>query len=191
MGMSETRDADDPSNGPHSNPYAAPKARIQEYIDSNAPRLAGRAIRFAAAILNVFIAIAMGVTAIVLMQLVVRGFEPDAAQMLGGSETIILLGAFLPWLLWNTYLIHTRSQSVGKMIMKIKVVAQDGGPAGTARQLLLRVGVTQVLSGLVPFFPLIDNLMIFTPDKRTIHDRIAGTIVIQAPRARQHRKRQD
>ena len=184
-------DADDPSQDSPSNPYAAPKARIREFIDSNAPKLAGRAIRFAAAILNVFIAIAMGVTAIVLMQLVVRGFEPDAAQMLGGSETIILLGAFLPWLLWNTYLIHTRSQSVGKMIMKIKVVAQDGGPAGTARQLLLRVGVTQVLSGLVPFFPLIDNLMIFTPDKRTIHDRIAGTIVIQAPRARQHRKRQD
>ena len=183
-------DADDPSQPALSNPYAAPKARIREFLDSSAPRLAGRASRLAAAILNVMIAMVMGITIIVLMQLIVTGFEPDAVQMLGGSETIMLLGSFLPWIIWNTYLIHTRSQSVGKMIMKIKVVAQDGGPAGTARQLLLRVGVTQVLGAFIPYlFPLIDNLMIFTADKRTLHDRIAGTIVVNAPNEPRRRNR--
>tara|TARA_R110002126_G_scaffold75179_4_gene187365 strand:- start:5056 stop:5655 length:600 start_codon:yes stop_codon:yes gene_type:complete len=190
MGMS---DADGSSHEIQSNPYASPKARIRDSIDSNTPRFACRASRLLAAILNVVIGGAMATPVIVLLLVTdfEAGFGSGPRPIIGGREILLLFVAFGPWITWNSYLIHTRSQSVGKMIMRIKVVAKNGGPAGTARQLILRAGLSQIPGAILPYaaflrsliiFPIIDNVFIFTKDKRTLHDRIAGTIVVKVPR---------
>ena len=49
---------------------------------------------------------------------------------------------------------------------------------GFVSNVLLRVIVNTVLS-LIPFYTLVDILLIFREDRRCIHDMIAGTKVVQ------------
>ncbi|MEV4422364.1 RDD family protein [Patulibacter sp. NPDC049589] len=70
-------------------------------------------------------------------------------------------------------------QTLGKQWLGIRVVRSDGGAVsgGTAasREML---GV--FLLGLVPFYSLVDALMVPTAERgRSIHDRIADTLVVR------------
>ena len=77
------------------------------------------------------------------------------------------------------YLIHKRSQSVGKCLLNIKVVRLDGSPANTRRQLVLRFFIGQGLLGIIPFLRFMDALFIFRSSHQTTHDEIADTIVVR------------
>lgn len=79
----------------------------------------------------------------------------------------------------NIYLLATRGQSIGKLVMKIRIVADDGTPAGIFTLLVLRLFIPQVFSSLCGLFALVDNLAIFREDSRCIHDHIANTIVVK------------
>ena len=77
-------------------------------------------------------------------------------------------------------LLTLRGQSLGKLAMGIRIVAQDGSPAGFISVVLLRLVVPQIIQAFCGIFGLIDSLYIFSQDSRCIHDHIASTIVIQA-----------
>lgn len=78
---------------------------------------------------------------------------------------------------WN--MITTRGQSLGKLVMQIRIVSVDGSLPGFVSGVILRNWVRNLL-GFIPLFGLIDILFIFGSSQRCIHDYLAGTRVVQA-----------
>jgi uncharacterized RDD family membrane protein YckC len=173
-----------------SNPYAPPKAEVADHRNGDAQmQLAGRGARFGAAVLDT-----LGSALTVLPLFIGINFEAlataatanDSAGMFA-AFSMLGLGIFavvgLIWLGANVYLVATNAQTVGKRLIGIKVVCTDGTRAGFARIFWLR-NVVNLLPSLIPivgnFYGLIDSLCIFHESRRCIHDRIAGTIVVDA-----------
>lgn len=102
---------------------------------------------------------------------------------------ILTLLAFLVIFIVQMVLLATRGQTIGKILLKIRIVdAQTGEHPGWARLILLRTLVNALIQGALNAVPvvgqglgglyfIIDSLFIFRADHRTIHDFIAGTRV--------------
>ena len=80
-------------------------------------------------------------------------------------------------------LLCLRSQSLGKMLMGLRIVTlRDGTPGGPLRAFLLRGLLTWVIE-CVPvvgkLYWLVDSFSIFREDQRCLHDLIAGTKVVR------------
>lgn len=73
--------------------------------------------------------------------------------------------------------------SIGKRLLGICVVRQDGLPAEVWRIALLRNALPMALGGYYGWFGLVDALFIFGEERRCLHDWVAGTRVVKAPRA--------
>ena len=87
-------------------------------------------------------------------------------------------------ILYQWYLLSTQGQTIGKQLMKIRIVRfEDNGTAGFVKAVLLR-GFVNGLIGAIPLlgfiYSLVDICFIFREDRRCIHDMIGGTHVIQA-----------
>ena len=97
---------------------------------------------------------------------------PTVLSMILGLYTfviIIIQGIFLT----------SSGQTIGKKIIKIRIVRRkDEKNGGFVTNVLLRVVVNGLL-GIIPLYHLIDTLFIFSQVNRCLHDRIAGTIVVQ------------
>jgi uncharacterized RDD family membrane protein YckC len=94
---------------------------------------------------------------------------------------VIFLG-LIALIVLQIYLLATRSQSIGKFVMKTQMVdVNTGQPASFVNTFLLR-GVVNGLIGGIPFvgpiYTLVDILFIFREDHRCIHDLLASTVVI-------------
>ena len=105
--------------------------------------------------------------------------DTDAAAIIA----MILLGlcSLVPVII-NAVLITKSGQTVGKKLVGIRIV-MDGTYQlpGFLHGWLLRsfIGFF-LLSEFVPFYGLVNALMIFSENARMLHDRIAGTIVVRA-----------
>jgi uncharacterized RDD family membrane protein YckC len=92
-----------------------------------------------------------------------------------GWPWLIAYGAFLG-LVYAAWFTGTTGQTVGKIATGLRVVDEEGRPPGAARALLrATVGVAGVLffgAGLVP--------VLLDPERRALHDRLAGTRVVRA-----------
>ncbi|HYJ11018.1 MAG TPA: RDD family protein [Polyangiaceae bacterium] len=164
--------------GPDFNPYAAPSERVDREVGAgfelNAGPLAPLGHRWLGAFLdNLFM---------------VGSLLPGTLLFIFRSETnpelafglMVLLG--LPFLVVQSWLISTTGQSIAKKLLKTKIVTVAGEPPGFVRGVLLRSWLIAALSS-IPMVggvvSLVDALMIFRTDRRTMHDHIAGTNVIQ------------
>jgi uncharacterized RDD family membrane protein YckC len=81
---------------------------------------------------------------------------------------------------YQSYAIASTGQSIGKRMCRVRIVRQNGEPAGFLRAVLLRMWLFSAL-GFIPvikYLALIDALLIFQVERRCLHDRVAGTIVI-------------
>ncbi|WP_250630931.1 RDD family protein [Rhodoflexus caldus] len=67
-------------------------------------------------------------------------------------------------------------QSIGKKAMKIKVVKEDTGEMITGDW---GTSIIRYVSLLIPFFNIIDALMVFSGDRRRFGDKWAKTVVVQ------------
>jgi uncharacterized RDD family membrane protein YckC len=105
----------------------------------------------------------------------------------------LLIGAALA-LVWgvvfvalNIVLLRRHAQTLGKRWFGIRVLRADGRRPGLAQLLLLRE-VVPLGIGLIPWlgvlFGLVDSALVFSTPRRMLHDMIAGTIVVQVPKAR-------
>ncbi len=97
------------------------------------------------------------------------------------SSVGALLFLALPlFLIMQMVWLTSDGQTFGKRIVGIKIVsAETGRNLGFGPNVALRAWLTTVLN-IIPFFGLIDILLIFRDDKRCIHDLIAGTSVVNA-----------
>lgn len=84
------------------------------------------------------------------------------------------------------YLLVTRGQSLGKLLVGVRIVDAWGNHPGWVRVLLVREGARWVI-GVIPtlgmFASLVDALLIFRRDRRTGHDQIAGSYVVDVSQA--------
>jgi len=95
-----------------------------------------------------------------------------------------VIGSAAAVLMCQAVLLSTCGQHIGKVLLGLRIVREDGTPARFVHAFLMRDGLMFVI-GLIPgiggLIRLTDNLCIFTDDHRCLHDRIAGTRVVQEP----------
>jgi uncharacterized RDD family membrane protein YckC len=102
------------------------------------------------------------------------------------SSGQMILFVSITWLGWVTYLaIHLtiNGQTIGKWLMKLKIVRADtGAEGGFLHNVLLRSVANYIINMIVPFYSIVDVLFIFSREARCIHDRLASTQVIRIQR---------
>jgi uncharacterized RDD family membrane protein YckC len=103
-------------------------------------------------------------------------------EFMSGPGLLISIAANVVFLLVTAVFVWRYSQTIGKRIMRIKVVRADGSPASFARILWLR-NVVNTLPNLIPvvggLYIIADSLLIFSERHQCLHDRIADTIVVE------------
>jgi uncharacterized RDD family membrane protein YckC len=166
------------------NPYAPPRAAVEDIAAPGATsELAGRGTRLLAAtvdglIIAVFTWVPFLIAGGLNGALVPVNGRFNTAALFGAGSVVALLGG-LVWCWLTIRYVQRNGQSIAKKMFGIKVVQSNGARASLGRIFWLR-NVVNVVLGLIPFYGLIDSLMIFGEPRRCLHDRIADTIVIKA-----------
>lgn len=122
-------------------------------------------------------------------------FQPQPGlQMMYYTQlepTLTIFFAFLPFFV-RMFFMAKRGQDFGKFILNLQVINHKANKKiGFLRYLFIReiIGRTFIF-GLIPIFGLawnaiympIDALLIFRKSRKTMHDSIAGSIVIELPK---------
>jgi uncharacterized RDD family membrane protein YckC len=172
-----------------SNLYAPPKSAVKDVGGDEALELASRSARLVAVILDGLLGfIWFAPTYITNFATVAQQARGNPIMVwinlarTGGWFYVGVLGALVV-LAIDLTLLARNGQTIGKKLLGIKVVRVDGSPVSLYRVFLLRY-VCNTLLTLIPLFgslySLVDCLMIFSESRRTVHDRIADTIVVKA-----------
>jgi uncharacterized RDD family membrane protein YckC len=161
-----------------TNPYAPPRAVVQDVVDPYAGvMLADRGTRLGASILDT--AIFFGMVYVPLVVFLISEAAVGPSDGIGGAIGLVLaLVGFIAWLWLTLRFMRRNSQSIGKKIVGIKVVRSDGAPVSLSRLIWLRNVVNWIVS-IIPLYGLIDVLFIFGESRQCLHDKIADTIVIK------------
>lgn len=149
--------------------------------------LASRGSRLAAAVVD--IALLLVVVLFVFLEVMIpwmddmRVFKDPDYEFFGwlfSSAQINGLLFSLPILAIQWYLLTVRGQSLGKILMDIKIVKTSGEEGGFISNALIRDILNRLMGVFGPYL-VVDILFIFRSDRRCIHDLIAGTKVVQLP----------
>ncbi|MCY3003678.1 MAG: RDD family protein [Planctomycetota bacterium] len=181
--MTELARKEEPGETPEEqlNPYAAPKATVVTEAGPRARlKLASRGERFAAALVDNLVYLPC-----LLPLFLGNGFRafidpryeelPNAAGWAGiGLAFLIGLAIFGV----QIYLLVTEGATLGKRVMRIRIVTVDGEPVGALQILLLRTVLPGLAGFMCSIFSLIDALFIFGEQRRCVHDLMAGTVVV-------------
>jgi uncharacterized RDD family membrane protein YckC len=166
-----------------TNPYAPPRANVYDVNNAGENVLADRATRLVASILDGLIFGAMVYLPLIIGG-VISGIVVGAS---GGKPSVSIIGftgllglaGLIVWAWLTIKFVNANGQSIAKKMLGIKVVRADGSPVSLGRIFWIR-NVANVLLSIIPFYGLIDALMIFGEPRRCIHDKLADTIVIKA-----------
>lgn len=171
-------------DAPNPNPYAATQQNLSFNTPEKNTELADRGTRFAAVLLDGLIAFVL----IAVLGIIAAIFTPFIGKT-NGTVILAVVGsiagiAIIGFAVMQLVLIARYGQTLGKRIMKIRVVRTGTDEkCGLGRYFWLRSFVTGLL-GAIPligvFISLIDPLMIFSNDRRCLHDHIADTEVVKA-----------
>lgn len=106
----------------------------------------------------------------------------------GATELLVLCGLEIStFFMLNGYLLITRGQTIGKLWCNQQIVDRRGNVPGFSRVFGLRYGVPMLIAS-IPYLggllAVADALFIFSPDRRCLHDYLAGTFVIEGGEAR-------
>jgi uncharacterized RDD family membrane protein YckC len=81
----------------------------------------------------------------------------------------------------SAMLAYHRGQTVGKQVANVRVLREDGGPVDLGRSVAREV--VKAIFALTGILYVVDVLVpLFHPRNRALHDLIAGTRVVMAPR---------
>ncbi|MCF8204995.1 MAG: RDD family protein [Methylotenera sp.] len=163
--------------------FAPPQAHVQD-IATGEPVLAGRGARLLAAIIDGLIAGAAVWAAFMLPGLssIAEAHQQAAARGFWAFNAWSLLLGVPLFLLIQGWPLLTRGQTLGKILLKMRIVRTDGSKVDPLRLFGLRYGVgilTGVMSGLSMIYGLVDSLLIFRGSRQCLHDTIADTKVIK------------
>jgi uncharacterized RDD family membrane protein YckC len=163
------------------NRFAPPLAHVEDVAMSGAGTLAGRGTRLLATLIDALIAgLAFGLLSLVTP----LSFLPPAnGAQITRFVLINLVVGFIIFLVLHGYLLATRGQTIGKALLKVRIVRSDGSPASFARIVGLRYLPTTAVTPIPivgMLYGLVDSLLIFRESRRCLHDNIADTIVVKA-----------
>ena len=173
------------------NPYAAPReASIQDpqLFSAGEAQLATRSERFAGSFIDGIIAIpfVFGLAFLMGAALVVFGLDPSgpAFEIISSFVGAAIFG--IVFLTINGYLLATKGQSVGKLIMKTQIVSDSTGTILPFGPLVLKRYIPLWAISALPiigfWFGMANAVAIFRANRKCIHDDIAGTKVIKLSR---------
>jgi len=174
----------DNNSGDDESTYETPATTSEEPGTPDGPELAGRGVRLGAYLVDSLILV------IVFLVVVASGFWitfDDIIQMgtLPSTNALQLMIMFIVvFMVINGYLLVMRGQTVGKLMLGIRIVdSATGGKVSAAKVLGLRYIVFFGLQ-IIPVFgmrelvSLFDAVFIFRDDRRCLHDLLAGTKVV-------------
>lgn len=109
-----------------------------------------------------------------------QGLDQGSPVAVAGALACVL--GVLALLGLQLYLLATRSQSIGKYLVKTQIYDYEtNAPASFVKCFLLRALVNSFI-GMLPcvggIYSLVDILFIFGEEHRCLHDQIAGTYVV-------------
>jgi uncharacterized RDD family membrane protein YckC len=143
--------------------------------------LAGRGERFGGAILDGLIAALVYIPLLMALGIFQKEINNEPIELWMQIFPVIAWWAI--FFLLNSYLLVTRGQSIGKLIVKTRIVTLDEEVPSSS----VILGKRYLVPGLISYIPiagqifgLVNALFIFRKDKRCLHDHIAGTCVIKA-----------
>ena len=154
----------------------------ETFVEYEPNQLASRGKRLAAAVLDIFIFFPLVVLVAQPLGLInisdpakMQGFNLDQTMQL------FIIGQVL-FLLVQGYLLHTQGQTIGKKMLKIRIVSLDDELLGIGQLYFVRY-LTFSLIAQIPIIgaliSMVNVLFIFGQDRRCLHDRLAGTKVIE------------
>jgi uncharacterized RDD family membrane protein YckC len=172
-------------------PFAVPAAALEApaglRVAPSALRTADPATRFVARFLDNLALMATFVPSLVAGGLLGSPDpEVDPGPWLAAlAPSAVTTSAFVGW---QWYRMSLDGTTIGKRLADVRVVTLHGGPPGFVSGVLFRSGLMasfQALGGLGAPLAIVDALMVFSENGRTLHDRIAGTRVVRGavPRA--------
>ncbi len=171
----------DNDTGAGSNPYSAPQSNVTEEVAHGA-QLASLGERFVAALID---SVIVGCVAFVPAMIFYGGWmgyvgaaaaSPLVFKVGGGLFGVVV------FLVINGAFLARDGQTIGKKVMKTKIVRNDGSKADFGRLLGYRYAPIWICQ-MIPFVGLLcllDVLFIFRESRHCIHDDIADTKVIKA-----------
>lgn len=157
-----------------ANPFEAPSVEDQPPTAA-LPPLASRNARAVGVSLDGLVYLAAALPAVI-------------GVFLEGEDSMLLFGglgglAVFGMVVYQTYLVATTGQSIGKRLVNTRILRSDGSPAGFVHGVLVRSWLMSIITSIPMIGGLIglaDALLIFSEDRRCLHDRIADTIVVEA-----------
>lgn len=169
-------------------PYRPPAAELSER-GAAAPsfrpaHLASRTSRLGAAIIDgLCLAVIVAPLGIAYVMLTPEEQPPNYSASDYGTAIAIVATLGLPLATYQLVQLHRRGQTLGKKLLRIRIVRSSGEPVSLVRVLALRGAPFFALS-LIPavgrLASLLDALAIFQPSHRCLHDLVADTIVVEA-----------
>jgi uncharacterized RDD family membrane protein YckC len=143
--------------------------------------LASRWARLGGALIDGLIAMVICVPIMFATGVLQQAFRGQAMSL--GQQAAFFVVGFLVFLILNGYLLLKRGQTIGKVVVKTRIVDLTGNIPDFGKLLVLRY----LVLGLVSQIPiigglggLVNALWIFGKERRCLHDYIAGTRVINA-----------
>ncbi len=141
--------------------------------------LASRGARLGGALLDSLIMMVVMIPLMLFMGVLQNSF---AGIRMTFNETVIVF--FVGWAVFlgfNGYLLYKKGQTIGKVIVKTKIVDLNGKLPEFGKMLLLRyvvLGVVTHVPILGSLAAIVNVLFIFGNERRCLHDYLAGTRVV-------------
>jgi uncharacterized RDD family membrane protein YckC len=148
--------------------------------------LASRGKRLAAAIIDIIIFLPLVIIIASPLGLIDTEVTEEPPPFdLEQTLQLFIIGQVL-FLLVQGYLLHSRGQTIGKVLLKIQIVATNGDMLGLGKLYFVRYFIFSLLAQ-IPMIgavvALANILFIFGKEQRCLHDRLAGTKVINISQA--------
>ncbi len=161
------------------NPYATPRAPVvrESYSTVGSEALASRGARLAASLIDGLAALVILLPALATMFFVNTDSGLSAVAILFAVASGI---AFLGFAIYQLSMVVRQGQTLGKKTMNIRIVNYSDGQVPSAGRLIgMRYVLNSFLGRIIPFYAVIDVLLIFGSERRCIHDYLAGTKVVE------------
>lgn len=165
------------------NPYAAPIAEVDPGAATDGQKpLASRGARFVAKVIDGLILASPAILIMFVFRDELEALDAEGDIPTGVINLFIAVGALaLIYFVAQTVLLITRGQTVGKIVMGIRVELLDKPVVpGFVNVVLLRSWVWAFIYSIPavgPIIQLADVGFIFAEDRRCLHDRMANTTV--------------
>ncbi len=161
------------------NPYQPPVASLDATTDLQAGTLATKWRRLFGAVIDTVCFLAIWIPVMMWLGYLSFDEETPTAAITLLIQWVIGFGIFL---LLHGYLLYRSGQTIGKMLLRMRIVTVSGNPPTFIPLIVLRYMSMWVLNEVPvigPLIVLVGYLMIFRTDRRCLHDFLAATKVVR------------